>query len=177
MKRIGILSDTHGYLHSRVRDFLSVTEEIWHAGDIGSVALAEELEKFKPLIAVYGNIDDHNLRLRYKEYRVFQVEGFTVLLQHIGGYPGKYTSETKERIRLHHPGIVVCGHSHILKIQFDKQFNHLHINPGAAGIYGMHRFITVARLVLDHSEIRDVEILEIPRTGTGGRAKKQDELL
>lgn len=176
MKRIGIISDTHKHLHPRVRDFLQITEEIWHAGDIGSVALADELEKFKPLRAVYGNIDDHNLRIRYKEFIVFQEEGFTILLQHIGGYPGRYMPEIKERIGLYHPGIVVCGHSHILKIQFDKQSDHLHINPGAAGNYGMHRFITAVRLILDHSRIFDLEILEIPRTGNSCQTKKQDEL-
>lgn len=176
MKRIGIISDTHGHLHPRVREFLQITEEIWHAGDIGSAALADDLEKFKPLRAVYGNIDDHNLRLRYKEFSVFQEEGFTILLQHIGGYPGRYTSEMKERIGLYHPGIVVCGHSHILKIQFDKQNNHLHINPGAAGIYGIHRFITAVRLVLDHSNISDVEVMEIPRTKNSIQEKKQDDL-
>lgn len=176
MKRIGIISDTHGHLHPRVRDFLQITEEIWHAGDIGSATLADELEKFKPLRAVYGNIDDHNLRLRFKEFNVFQEEGFTVLMQHIGGYPGRYTHEMKERIRLYRPGIVVCGHSHILKIQFDKQSDHLHINPGAAGIYGMHRFITAIRLVIDDSGISDVEVFELPRTGNSDRAKKQSEL-
>lgn len=163
MKRIGILSDTHGYLHPKVREFLEVTDTLWHAGDIGSVALAEELEKFKPLIAVYGNIDDHTIRLRYKEFRIFQEEGFTILLQHTGGYPGKYTAEIKERIQLYIPGIVVCGHSHILKIQYDHQFNHLFINPGAAGIYGMHLVTTAVRLRLNRTEISDVEILEIPR--------------
>lgn len=163
MKKIGVISDTHGSLHPRVREFLSIADQIWHAGDIGTMELADELEQFKPLVAVYGNIDNAQLRTRYHEISIFAEEGLKVLIKHIGGYPGKYFPDLRNLIITEKPGLVICGHSHILKILWDKQMEHLHMNPGAAGSYGIHQKITAVRFDLENGRMSNLEILEIPR--------------
>ena len=163
MIRIGIISDTHGRLLPRVLDFLSVTDEIWHAGDIGSVEVIEDLSRLKPLRAVYGNIDGTSVRSRCPENLLFEIEKLKVLLTHIGGYPGKYHPPLKKIIEQEKPGLFVCGHSHILKVIYDKKYSLLHINPGAAGNYGLHLSITAVRLKIDGKEMKDLEVLDIPR--------------
>ena len=163
MTRIGLLSDTHGYLHPRVFEFFNECDEIWHAGDIGNAEVADQLASFKPFRAVYGNIDGEKLRVMFSETATFQVEKINVAMIHIGGYPGRYTPKAKNLIASFKPDIFISGHSHILKVMPDNKNNLLHINPGAAGKSGFHKFITLIRFVVNGSEIKDLEVLEINR--------------
>ncbi len=163
MKRIGIISDTHGTFDPPLRKFLADVDEIWCAGDIGSPVLAAEIAAFKPLRAVYGNIDDYTTRLQYPEFQFFRSEQVGVLMTHIGMQGGRYTPAMAERIRALRPQLFVCGHSHILKIFFDRRSGVLNINPGAAGAYGFHKVRTAVRLVVDGSEMRSLEVWELPR--------------
>lgn len=163
MRRIGLISDTHGTFDDTLREFLRDVDEVWHVGDIGSLALADEIASFKPLRAVYGNIDDHEVRRVYPEVSVFDVEGIRVLMTHIGGYPGHYDRRALAHIYHTRPTIFVAGHSHILKVIYDKRFEMLHLNPGAAGRYGFHKVRTALRFTLDGGDIRDMEIGEWPR--------------
>lgn len=163
MLRIGIISDTHGRLLPKVLEFLSATDEVWHAGDIGSEEVVMELQKLKPLRAVHGNIDGTGVRALCPETLLFRAEKLKVLMTHIGGYPGKYYPQSKNLIEREKPGLFVCGHSHILKVIYDQKYSLLHINPGAAGIYGIHRSVTAIRLKIDGKEMKDLEVLDIPR--------------
>lgn len=163
MTRIGLLSDTHGSLLPEVVSFLDPVDEVWHAGDIGDPAVIRGLEALHPVRAVFGNIDGQAVRSVAPEYRVFTVEEVGILLIHIGGYPGKYTLQARGLIERHCPKLFVCGHSHILKVMWDPRYDLLHINPGAAGKFGMHRSVTAVRFTLDGPEIRDLEVLDIPR--------------
>jgi hypothetical protein len=163
MKRIGLLSDTHSYIHPRCYEFFRDCDEIWHAGDIGNINVADTLNKFKPLKAVYGNIDGKDVRSVYKEILVFRVEDVKVLILHIGGYPGHYSKTAREFIIREKPTLFISGHSHILKVIYDQKFNCLHMNPGAAGKYGIHRSITMMRFVIDRDQIKELEVLDIKR--------------
>jgi len=163
MRHIGILSDTHGYVHPRILEFFSSVDEIWHAGDLGDIQIAHQLEKLKPLRAVFGNIDTQDIRLEFPKVQNFMVEQVKVLMIHIGGYPGHYEPGAVFRIEQEKPGLFICGHSHILKVMYDKKYNLLHINPGAAGKYGIHESITAVRLIIDGVNMRDLEVLDIPR--------------
>lgn len=161
MKRIGLLSDTHGYLDQGIKKHFAVCDEIWHAGDIGTVKVSDTLSAWKTYRAVYGNIDGGKLRLMHPENQIFEVEGVKVLMTHIGGYPGRYTSRVRELIIQEKPKLYICGHSHILKVIFDKKYQVLHMNPGAAGISGFHQIKTMLRFVLDQGEIKDLEVIEL----------------
>jgi putative phosphoesterase len=163
MMRIGILSDTHGRLLPKVSEFLSVVDEIWHAGDIGSSEVIASLRRIAALRAVYGNIDGSEVRSLCPESLVFQIEKLKVYMTHDGGYPGKYHPQSKKIIELEKPGLFVCGHSHILKVIYDRKFSMLHINPGAAGTYGLHQSVTVVRLKIEGKDMKDLEVLDIPR--------------
>ena len=163
MKKIGLLSDTHGYLHERLFDFFKDVDEIWHAGDIGSLKMADQLAAFKPLKAVYGNIDGQDIRTVYPQDQRFFCEEVDVWMTHIGGYPGKYEPWVRIKLMKQPPKIFITGHSHILKIIFDEKFNLLHINPGAAGLNGFHKKCTAVRFVIDGKDIRDMEIWEMDR--------------
>ena len=165
MTRIGLLSDTHGYLHPRVFEFFKDCDEIWHAGDIGTLEVADQLAAFKPLKAVYGNIDGGKLRVMFNETALFQTEQVKVAMIHIGGYPGRYTPKAKKLIKDYKPALFISGHSHILKVMPDNKNNLLHINPGAAGKSGFHKFITLIRFIISGNEIKDLEVLEIKRRG------------
>ena len=165
MKRIGILSDTHGTFDEALRTFLRDVDEIWHAGDLGSLALADEIAAFKPLRAVSGNIDGGLTRRVYPLFQSFQCEEVRVLMTHIGGYPRRYDPRIVPRIQALHPQLFVAGHSHILKVMNDPVYQLLHINPGAAGEHGFHRVRTAIRLVIDGSQMRDLEVGEWPRRG------------
>ncbi|MCK9219501.1 MAG: metallophosphoesterase family protein [Bacteroidales bacterium] len=164
MLKIGILSDTHTYLPPRVLDFFSDVDEIWHAGDIGDLQTAKKLAACKPLRAVFGNIDGQEIRKEYPQDLLFFCEGVKVLMTHIGGYPGRYNPRIRALIELKRPQLVVCGHSHILKVIYDKKWSHLHINPGAAGKYGIHHSITAIRLIIEGKNMRDLEVLDLPKT-------------
>lgn len=160
MRKIGLISDTHGHIDSECLDFLSDVDEIWHAGDIGSEQILDLLENKKPVRAVYGNIDDTNIRKRTKENLRFNCEGVDVLITHIGGYPGNYSLRIKNEIIKNPPRLFISGHSHILKIINDKKLGLLHINPGAAGNKGWHKFVTAIRFVINGDQISDLQVFE-----------------
>lgn len=168
MKRIGVLSDTHGYVPEQVYTFFAACDELWHAGDIGNDVL-EVLRAFKPVRAVWGNMDDYAMRRELEEQALFEVEGLRVLMTHIGGYPGHYKPWLRETLALARPDIFVCGHSHILKVMYDKEMGLLHINPGAAGMQGFHREGTLVRFVID-GEPKEMEIMTFPKMPTVGRS-------
>jgi len=162
MKHIGILSDTHSYLDNKVFRHFDACDEVWHAGDIGNVEVADKLAAFKPLRAVYGNIDGADLRISYPEEQFFECEGQRVYMIHIGGSPGKYPAAVKSRLLELQPTLYVCGHSHILRIVSDKGYgNMLHVNPGAAGVHGFHQVRTLVRLKIDEGRIFDVQVIEL----------------
>ena len=163
MKRIGLISDTHGTFDQTLKTFLKDVDEIWHAGDIGSPEVADQIAAFKPLRAVYGNIDGGIMRRTYREFLSFECEGVSVLMTHIGGYPNHYDHRILPQIMQLHPDIFVSGHSHILKVIYDKRMSLLHLNPGAAGSYGFHRVRTALRFTIDVGAVRDMEIGEWPR--------------
>lgn len=163
MTRIGLISDTHSCFDDDMRTFLANVDQVWHAGDIGSIETFMALKDFKPLVAVWGNIDNNVTRSEVVEYQLFTVEGVKVLMTHIGGYPNHYVAKFKGLIQTEKPQIFVSGHSHILRVMFDKQLNCLHMNPGAAGIFGFHNKRTMLRFVIDGSEIKDLEVWEKPK--------------
>lgn len=163
MKKIGIISDTHGTFDQRLREFLKDVDEIWHAGDIGSLEVADAIAAFKPLRAVCGNIDGGVTRRVYPELLCFECEGVRVLMTHIGGYPRRYEPRVVEKIQTLRPKLFIAGHSHILKVMYDNVYSLLAVNPGAAGEYGFHRTRTAVRLVIDGNEMRDMEVGEWPR--------------
>jgi len=165
MKRIGIISDTHGSFDDTLREFLRDVDEIWHAGDIGSLGLADEIAAFKPLRAVSGNIDGGLTRRVYPDFVSFRCEDITVLMTHIGGYPRRYDPRAVARIQAVRPKLFVSGHSHILKVMYDPVYDLLSVNPGAAGEFGFHRIRTAVRLTVDGAEMRDMEVGEWPRRG------------
>jgi putative phosphoesterase len=163
MTHIGILSDTHGYIHPKIFEFFAAVDEIWHAGDIGSLKTAFELAAFKPLKAVYGNIDNTEVRMTYPLVQCFTTEEVKILITHIAGTSGSYTEHVKELINEYKPGMLVCGHSHILKVKYQQKDKLLHINPGAAGVSGFHHVITMIRLEIDGNKIQNLEVLELER--------------
>jgi uncharacterized protein len=163
MKRIGLLSDTHGYLNPALFTFFGKVDEIWHAGDIGNMEIADRISAFKPFRAVYGNIDGQDVRAVYPVHNRFFCEETDVWITHIGGYPGKYERFVKPEIFRNPPGLFISGHSHILKIIYDQKLEFLHVNPGAAGINGFHQVCTAVRFIIDKKNIREMEIWEVPR--------------
>ncbi len=163
MKRIGLLSDTHCFIDDKILNFFSNCDEIWHAGDIGNIETADKIALFKPLKAVYGNIDGTDVRTVYPKVQSFKCEDITVLMTHIGGYPGKYEKEIIEIFKVNKPTLFISGHSHILKVIFDKKYDLLHINPGAAGKSGLHKKQTAIRFIIDKSDIKDLEVWELDR--------------
>jgi len=163
MTRIGLLSDTHGSIPASTFEFFKDCDQIWHAGDIGNVQVIDQLEGFKPLVAVYGNIDGTEVRIICPEFQSFIVEKVKVLMTHIGGYPGRYELKALTRIRKEKPGLFVAGHSHILKVMYDQKNKLLHINPGASGKSGLHQKITMVRFVIDGDQIKDLEVFEKER--------------
>ena len=161
MTRIGILSDTHGVWDERYTEHFADCDEIWHAGDIGSEEVANNLEKFRPLRAVYGNIDGGELRRTYTDTLRWQCEDANILMTHIGGYPGKYDPRIRKQLLADPPDLFISGHSHILKVQYDSSLSCLHINPGAAGLQGWHTVRTLVRFTIDGKEFKDLEVVEI----------------
>ena len=161
MIRIGLLSDTHAYWDEKYLEYFEPCDEIWHAGDIGSVEVAERLAAFRPFRAVYGNIDGQAIRKLYPQVNRFTVDGAEVLIKHIGGYPGKYDASIRSTLFANPPRLFISGHSHILKVKYDKSLNLLHINPGAAGIYGFHTVRTLVRFCIDNGSFSDLEVIEL----------------
>ena len=161
MKKIGLLSDTHGYWDDKYLRYFEPCDEIWHAGDIGSSDVAARLAAFRPLRAVYGNIDGQELRRLFPQTLRFEVEGAEVLMKHIGGYPGHYDPSIRGSLLARPPKLFVSGHSHILKVKYDKTLGMLHINPGAAGISGFHKVRTLVRFSVDKGVFSDLEVIEV----------------
>jgi hypothetical protein len=163
MARILLLSDTHNYLDNRIEKYTADCDEIWHAGDVGTVSVCHALQKMKLLRAVYGNIDGQDVRSEYPKDLVFMCEEVKVYMTHIGGYPDRYNVEAKKVILAERPQLFICGHSHILKVMYDKKLNLLHINPGACGIHGFHLMKTMVRFEITGKEIRNLEVIELGR--------------
>jgi len=161
MTRIGILSDTHGMLDDRILEHFANCDEIWHAGDWGSMTVVNRLRNFKPVRGVWGNIDGYDIRAIFPQHNRFTCEGVTVWLTHIGGYPGNYDQLVRPTIFQQPPKLFVCGHSHILKVVNDKKLNLLHINPGAAGKYGFHKVQTLIRIEIEGDKIQNLEVIEL----------------
>lgn len=161
MKKILLLSDTHSHIDETILKYVKLSDEVWHAGDIGDLKVTDTIKKLKPLRAVFGNIDNHETRLEFPLNNRFFCEGVEVLLTHIGGYPEKYSPAIREEITTNPPKLFICGHSHILKVIFDKKLNCLHMNPGAAGISGFHQKRTMLRFEIDGEKIQSLEIIEI----------------
>ena len=162
MKKIGLMSDTHSYLHPQVFKYFEDVDEIWHGGDIGNVAVADQLEAFKPFRAVYGNVDGADIRIRYPEVLRFTLEEVPVMMIHIGGYPGKYAPGVKALIQQEPTKLFISGHSHILKVMPDPALHLLHMNPGACGQQGWHKVKTLLRFQLDKGNIQNLEVIELP---------------
>jgi putative phosphoesterase len=163
MLRIGLLSDTHGSIHPRLFDFFKDCHEIWHAGDIGDISVTDKLKEFRPLVAVYGNIDGNIIRSEFPLESIFIREDSKIFMTHIGGYPGRYANGIGNKLDLIQPDLFVCGHSHILKVMFDQKRKILFMNPGAAGNSGFHTKITLVRFTITGKSFGDLEILEIDR--------------
>jgi uncharacterized protein len=161
MKKILLLSDTHGHMDDRIKKYAAEADELWHAGDIGTTSVSDELQKIKPLKAVYGNIDGAEIRKEFPLNQRFMCEKVDVWITHIGGYPGRYSPAVKEEIKTDPPKIFISGHSHILKVMPDKKLDLLHLNPGAVGKQGFHQMRTMLRFVIDGEDIRDLEVIEL----------------
>jgi len=163
--KIGLISDTHGWVHPRLFEHFKSCDEIWHAGDIGNIETADILSAFKPLRAVYGNIDNAMVRRVYKENLIFNVDEVRVWLTHIGGTPGHYDKKVKTGIYENPPDIFICGHSHIAKVMYDKKAGMLYVNPGAAGYSGFHKYMTAIRFSINGKAIHDMELIELGERG------------
>ncbi|RZJ36682.1 MAG: metallophosphoesterase [Flavobacterium sp.] len=163
MKKILLLSDTHGHIDDRILSYAEQADEIWHAGDIGDLSVTDKLKALKPLRAVYGNIDGDKARLEFPLNNRFLCEDVDVWITHIGGYPGKYSPGIRSELNGNPPKLFICGHSHILKVMFDKKLNLLHMNPGAAGISGFHQVRTMLRFEIDGHKIEKLEVIELGR--------------
>lgn len=164
--KIGLLSDTHSVLDKRVFEYFKDVDEIWHAGDVGDPTLIDELEAFKPVVGVYGNIDGTEVRQRFPEFQRFERNGVSVLMTHIAGKPGKYSKNLLKELKTNGaPQLFVCGHSHILLVKFDPRFKMLWLNPGACGNHGFHRVKTLLRFDLIAGEIKNMEVIEIAKRG------------
>ena len=165
MTKILLLSDTHSYMDDTILKYVRQADEIWHAGDIGSLAVTDALRKIKPVRGVYGNIDNKDIQMEFPLNNRFKCEDVNVLMTHIGGYPPKYNGRTRSLIQEHPPKLFICGHSHILKVMWDKKLGVLHMNPGACGKHGFHQVRTMLRFVIDGQDIKDLEIVELGKRG------------
>ena len=161
MKKILLISDTHSHIDDTILKYVDWSDEVWHAGDIGDLVVTDSIKKRKPLRAVYGNIDDAKARMEFPLHNRFWCEGVDVWITHIGGYPGKYNQSIRELLKKTPPKLFICGHSHILKVQFDKTLQLLHMNPGACGVHGFHQIRTMLRFEIDGDKIQNLEVVEI----------------
>lgn len=161
MIRIGLLSDTHSWWDEKYLHHFENCDEIWHVGDFGSMEIANKLAAFRPLRGVYGNIDGQDIRKMFPQINRFTIEGAEVLMKHIGGYPGKYDPSIAGSLFARPPKLFISGHSHILKVKYDKTLDMLHINPGAAGKYGFHKVRTLVRFIIDNGIFKDLEVIEL----------------
>ena len=174
--RIGLLSDTHGFLDDQIFAYFADCDEIWHAGDIGSLVVSEQLSAFKPFEAVYGNIDGADIRARYPEDLWLEREGIRVWITHIGGYPPRYNPRVRQVLAERQPDLMVCGHSHILKVVRDpKRHPMLCLNPGAAGRHGFHQIRTLLRFTIKNGQVGDMEVIELGKRSLPGRWQKRGD--
>ncbi|HRW99192.1 MAG TPA: metallophosphoesterase family protein [Cyclobacteriaceae bacterium] len=165
--KIGLLSDTHGFLDPKILEYFKDVDEIWHAGDIGDIAVIETLEKVKTVRAVFGNIDSSSIYNRFPEDWMFTCEGVEVWITHIAGSPPRYNERIMKQLRSHPPDLLICGHSHIMKAQRDPQFdNMLYLNPGAAGNHGFHHIKTIVRFELAEGKVQEMQVIELGKRGT-----------
>ncbi|MES2566492.1 MAG: metallophosphoesterase family protein [Bacteroidota bacterium] len=165
MKHILLISDTHSHLDEALIKHIEAADEVWHAGDIGSIQVTNRIKLLKPLRAVYGNIDDANVRKEFPKNLIFTIENVKVFITHICGQPTNYLKEVKDILLAEKPKLFICGHSHILKVMFQQQYDVLHMNPGACGIRGFHQVKTVLRFAIDKEEIKDLAIIELGKRG------------
>ena len=163
MKKILLISDTHGYIDEKIIKYANKVDEIWHAGDIGDISVTDKLKKIKPLKAVYGNIDDHKIRAEFPLHNRFICEKVDVWITHIGGYPKRYNPNIIEELKSNPPNLFICGHSHILKVINDKKLDLLHINPGAIGKHGLHRVRTMIQFQISGKKIENLSVIEFKR--------------
>ncbi|HBK70089.1 MAG TPA: YfcE family phosphodiesterase [Flavobacteriaceae bacterium] len=163
MKKILLLSDTHSFIDNQILKFIKLADEVWHAGDIGNIKVTDNIKQLKPLRAVYGNIDNKEIRSEFPLDNRFTVENIDVWITHIGGYPHRYNSRIKEEISNNPPKIFISGHSHILKVMHDKKLNLIHLNPGAAGKHGFHQIRTMLRFEINNSNIENMEVIELEK--------------
>lgn len=161
--KILLLSDTHSHIDDFIRKHITWADEVWHAGDIGDLAVTDEIVRLKPLRAVYGNIDDDKARMQFPLHNRFTCEGMDVWITHIGGYPGRYNPKIREELYANAPQLFICGHSHILKVMMDKKTNCLHMNPGAVGLHGFHNKRTMLRFEIVDGKVRNLEVVEKDR--------------
>jgi hypothetical protein len=172
LKKIILLSDTHGHLDEKILKYVRSVDEIWHAGDIGTAAVVNGISKLKMIRGVYGNIDGHELRSQFPENQIFSCEGVKVLMTHIGGYPGRYSPRVRNLILVEKPHLYICGHSHILKVMQDRKNNLLHMNPGACGVQGFHKTRTILRFKLNQGKVENLEAIEL---GVRGQISANDQ--
>ena len=165
MKKILLLSDTHSHIDETIMKYVHQADEVWHAGDIGDLRVTDMIKKEKPLRAVFGNIDGQEARKEFPLHNRFMCEGVDVWITHIGGYPGKYSPAIREDMKANPPKLFICGHSHILKVQYDQKLGLLHMNPGAAGVHGFHQVRTMLRFTIDGENIDNLEAIEIGKKG------------
>ena len=163
VRKILLLSDTHSYLDDQILKYVKQSDEVWHAGDIGNISLTDRIKKIKPLRAVFGNIDGKEIRAEFPLDLIFEVEHMKVWITHIGGYPNRYYPRIKEKIHIIKPNLFICGHSHILKVIYDKKNDLIHLNPGAVGKHGFHKIRTMLRFELDNGKIKNMEVIELAK--------------
>lgn len=163
MKKILLISDTHGYIDEKIVKYANKVDEIWHAGDIGDISVSDKLKKIKPLRGVYGNIDDQKIRAEFPLHNRFICEKVNVWITHIGGYPKKYNPKILEELKSNPPDLFICGHSHILKVMNDKELDLLHINPGAIGKHGLHSVRTMIQFEINGKKIENLSVIEFKR--------------
>ena len=163
MKKILLISDTHGYIDEKIVKYANNVDEIWHAGDIGDISVSDKLKKIKPLRGVYGNIDDQKIRAEFPLHNRFICEKVNVWITHIGGYPKKYNPKILEELKSNPPDLFICGHSHILKVMNDKELDLLHMNPGAIGKHGLHRVRTMIQFEINGEKIENLSVIEFKR--------------
>ncbi|GAB5557229.1 MAG: metallophosphoesterase family protein [Schleiferiaceae bacterium] len=161
MTRILLISDTHSFIDQATLDFVDSVDEVWHAGDIGTLEVTDALKAKKPLRAVWGNIDNPKIRSEFEKELIFTLEGVKIYMIHIGGYPPRYTPVLKRKLQEIKPDVFICGHSHITKVMYDKDLKCLHMNPGAAGIHGFHKVRTLLRFSLEAGAVKDLEVIEL----------------
>jgi uncharacterized protein len=161
MKKILLISDTHNYFEPKLIKHIKAADEVWHAGDIGTLAITDEIQKIKPLKAVYGNIDGKDVRMVFLDTLNFKCEEVKICITHIAGSPGKYPVWIRDLLEIEKPKLFICGHSHILKVMYDKTFSLLHMNPGACGVHGFHQLKTALRFEIDGSEIKNLAVIEL----------------